>query len=70
MKIFLANFMAAHIMAILLIMITWLNPTENWLLKVNALNSEWYEQYLWAYKWGATIMMTFGFGDIFPVNYQ
>ena len=30
----------------------------------------WYEQYIWAYYWGSTIMLTVGFGDISPANYK
>ena len=69
-KIFLTNFMLAHFLAVLLIMVTWLNEKENWLSKVNAMRAPWYEQYSWAYYWGTTIMFTVGFGDISAVNYQ
>ena len=69
-KIFLSNFMFAHILAVILIMITWLNSSDNWLSKVNAIDAVWYEQYSWAYYWGTTIMLTIGFGDISPVNFR
>ena len=70
LKIFLSNFLIAHILAVLLIMMTWLNVESNWLSKVNAIDAEWSEQYSWAYYWGTTIMLTIGFGDISPVNHK
>ena len=30
----------------------------------------WNIQYFWAYYWATTIMMTVGFGDFLPNNYQ
>ena len=69
-KIFISNFMFAHVLAVILIMITWLNTSDNWLSKVNAVDAVWYEQYSWAYYWGTTIMLTIGFGDISPVNFR
>ena len=62
--------MLAHILAVILIMVSWLNEKDNWLTKVNAISAAWYEQYSWAYYWGTTIMLTIGFGDILPVNYK
>ena len=57
-------------MAVILIIVTWIDEKDNWLKKVNALESVWYEQYSWAYYWGTTIMLTVGFGDISAVNYK
>lgn len=34
------------------------------------MNAPWYEQYIWSYYWGTTIMLTIGFGDIVPVCYK
>lgn len=33
-------------------------------------NTAWYERYVWSYYWGTTIMLTVGFGDIVPSNYE
>ena len=62
--------MLAHLLAVLLIMITWLDAEHNWLSKVDAMKAPWYEQYSWAYYWGTTIMFTVGFGDISAVHYK
>ena len=62
--------MLAHLLSVLLIMITWLDTEHNWLSKVDAMKAPWYEQYSWAYYWGTTIMFTVGFGDISAVHYK
>ena len=62
--------MFAHVLAVILIMISWLDAEKNWLTKVSAVDAVWYEQYSWAYYWGTTIMLTIGFGDISPVNFK
>ena len=36
-KIFLTNFLIAHFLAVILIMISWLDTKHNWLSKVNAM---------------------------------
>ena len=69
-KIFLINFIIAHFLAIILIMISWLDSKHNWLSKVDAMKAPWIEQYCWAYYWGTTIMFTVGFGDISAVNHK
>ncbi len=37
-------------------------------LKINDVT--WPQQYIWAFYWGTTIMLTVGFGDIAPANYK
>ena len=69
-KIFLTNFIIAHFLAVILIMMSWLNRKKNWLSKVDAMEAPWEEQYCWAYYWGTTIMFTVGFGDISAVNHR
>ena len=69
-KIFLTNFFFAHVLAVLLIMMTYIDVKDNWLRQVNAIGTPWYEQYSWAYYWGTTIMLTVGFGDIHAANYK
>lgn len=39
-------------------------------MKINAHTSPWFEQYVWAYYWGTTIMLSVGFGDLSASNYQ
>jgi len=31
--------------------------------------SPWYQQYLWSYYFGTTIILTIGFGDLHAANY-
>jgi hypothetical protein len=47
-----------------------INKNENWLIKFQKNNAPWHQQYIWGYYWGTTIMLTVGFGDITPANYQ
>jgi hypothetical protein len=47
-----------------------INQYENWMVARKIQNAAWYEQYIWAYYWGTTVMLTIGFGDIVPVTYQ
>jgi hypothetical protein len=70
LKVFLTNFVFAHILAIILIMMTWINENQSWLEKIGAATAPWYERYSWAYYGGTTIMLTVGFGDIAAGNYQ
>lgn len=69
-KVFLVNFLFAHCLAVLLIVISHIDESNNWLTKINVYNRPWYEQYIWAYYWGSTIMLTVGFGDISACNYK
>jgi hypothetical protein len=69
-KIFLSNFIFAHLLAVFLIAMTYIDAKNNWLTKVNAIGAPWYEQYSWAYYWGTTIMLTVGFGDLSAANYK
>lgn len=57
-------------LAILLVGMSKVNPSSNWVLQKNLINAPWYERYIWSYYWGTTIMLTIGFGDIVPVCYQ
>ena len=69
-KIFLTNFLFAHVLAIFLIMMTWMDERKSWLSKIASISAPWYEQYAWAYYGGTTIMLTVGFGDIAAANYK
>ena len=40
------------------------DENNNWLIQKSLHHHMWYEQYIWAYYWGTTIMLTVGFGDI------
>ena len=63
-KVFIINFLFAHIIGVLLIMMASFNESKNWLVKNNLHNLPWFEKYVWSYYWGTTIMLTVGFGDI------
>jgi hypothetical protein len=69
-KVFLFNFCFAHILAILLNAIANINPQYNWQTVKQIDNAWWVEKYVWAYYWGANIMLTVGFGDIVASTYQ
>ena len=67
-KVFLFNFCFAHILAILLNGMTRFNPKNNWYFYKDIYHAHWSEKYIWAYYWGANIMLTVGFGDITAVT--
>jgi cyclic nucleotide gated channel alpha 1 len=47
-----------------------IEPENSWLSKMHFDNLPWYEQYVWGYYWGTTVMLTVGFGDITPANFK
>jgi hypothetical protein len=69
-KVFLTNFLFAHLLAVILIMMSWIDEDHSWLQKIGAATAPWYERYSWAYYGGTTIMLTVGFGDIAAGNYK
>jgi hypothetical protein len=69
-KIFMQNFLFAHLLAIVLIMMSWIDEEQSWLHKIGASAAPWYERYCWSYYGGTTIMLTVGFGDIAAGNYK
>lgn len=67
-KVFLLNFVLSHFLSLLLILMAEVDPANSWLTKLNIQDATWYEQYIWGYYWGTTVMLTVGFGDITPAN--
>lgn len=70
LKLLFTNFLYAHFIAILILMMSWLDDDQSWMSVKLILNAPWYEQYAWAYYWSTTIMLTVGFGDIAAANYK
>lgn len=75
-KIIIFNIIFGHFISTALLGISKIRNDNNWvLIKLynNGLLSDsqpWYEIYFWSYYWACTIMITVGFGDISPVNYE
>lgn len=69
-SILILNVCFAHILAIALNGMTYLNPDSNWLTEKQLAGRIWYERYVWSYYWGTTIMLTVGFGDLAATNFQ
>ena len=69
-KVFIVNFIYAHCLAVILVAMSELDRQTNWIIKIGVNGQLWYEIYAWAYYWGATIMLTVGFGDVTPANYK
>lgn len=63
------NFLVAHIITIILLLMSELNPETNWMIKAKVNACPWYEQYVWAYYWAVTTMLSIGYGDIVVSNY-
>lgn len=68
-KIVLMNLLICHLLACFLISITYLNYPETWMTQANIVGSPWYEQYVWSYYFGTTIILTIGFGDLHAANH-
>lgn len=68
--IILCNFMFAHMIAIILVLISELDPVNNWVLRANLQDRPWFEQYIWAYYWAITTMLSIGYGDIVVSSYK
>lgn len=66
-KVFLGNFLFAHFLAIILILMT-NGQKQSWLTHNGLSNQPWHHQYVWSYYWATTIMLTVGFGDLTPTN--
>ena len=72
-KVLIFNLIFAHIIAIILLAIRFINTERNWvdskLLSTGLIepNLPWLELYFFSYYWACTIMMTVSFGDISPV---
>lgn len=63
------NFLVAHIIAIILLLMSEFNSETNWLIKAKVDLCPWYQQYIWAYYWAVTTMLSIGYGDIVVSNY-
>lgn len=63
------NLIFAHFIASILLAMTALDRSNNWMVKHELTFEPWYVQYFWSYYWAATTMMTVGFGDFSPVTY-
>lgn len=67
---FILNFVFAHFSCIILIIMAYLNPTDNWIIHHELQGVSTVELYVWAYYWAVTIMISLGFGDFTPIVYQ
>lgn len=63
----MGNFMVAHVMASILLVMGRINLENNWLIDQKIDQAFWWHKYFCAFYWGTTIMMTVGFGDFLPV---
>lgn len=63
LKVALFNILFAHFVCSMLLAMSLIDSEKNWRV-YKAINEEpWYIQYIWAFYWACTIIMTVGFGD-------
>lgn len=46
----------------------YLSSQNNWWMKLNIVEADWFAKYTWGYYWGTNIMLTVGFGDLSATN--
>lgn len=63
-KVFLINFIFAHILSILLLNMAHFDKKNNWIKKNSLGHLPWPEKYVWGCYWSTNIMLTVGFGDV------
>ena len=68
MKVCISNLIIAHIIATIILAMSYINLEQNWMTRASIDDQVWWVKYFYAYYWGTTIMMTVGFGDILPGN--
>lgn len=69
-KILVFNFVLAHIVATILMGISYFDPAHSWIVKYGIDGSVWYVYYATSYYWGTIIVTTVGFGDISCGNWR
>lgn len=67
-KVIGMNLLVCHLLACALIAIASIHPDESWMMTNHIISSPWWEQYIWSYYFGTTIILTIGFGDLHPGN--
>lgn len=67
--VFITNFFFAHVLSVLLNAIAYLD-NNNWWVKHDLNDSDWYMKYIFGYYWGTNIMLTVGFGDYCATNWK
>ena len=63
-KLFIFNYMVAHVVSLILLLIAQNQEKDNWLKAKELIELPWFEKYVWAYYWAINIMFTVGFGDL------
>lgn len=69
-KIACFNLITAHIVAVIFLAISHLEPSNNWLIKAGIERTDWYIQYVAAYYWAMIMITSIGFGDVSASNYR
>lgn len=67
-KILGRNVLLIHVMATIVIAMTFLNDTMNWFIRYEIIDETWINQYISAFYWCTVIVTTIGFGDISAAN--
>jgi hypothetical protein len=68
LKVILKNLFVCHLLACCLIGLSFISKEQNWMTPNGLDRLPWYEQYVWSYYFGTTIILTIGFGDLHANN--
>lgn len=63
-KLILANFFIAHLVALVLLAVARLEEDITWMIKYGINDAAWWQKYFYGLYYSATIIFTVGFGDI------
>lgn len=69
-KIVIFNLILAHIVATILLGMSYLDPNQSWIVKYGIEGAPWYVYYIISFYWGTIIVTTIGFGDISCGNWR
>lgn len=63
-RLLFANILIAHLIATIMLLMTYVNDNRNWMTRFGISDYSWWEKYFYSVYWASTVTTTVGFGDI------